>query len=158
MPLPVGSPKTKTQLENQADVTYKDNGGSDLTKTRGADVRQFVADLLESAVLKTEDFVETRFTNNIVLDKEAQHFANSSFLPLGGNLSISATNAKNGVVAKVYHQQSIPPNLNFSGFDFVYSATQKETYDSSKINVYVFIAIVRGGIKVCEWTMYRLNP
>lgn len=157
MPLPTGTPKLKSQLESQADATYKDNNSTDLTKTRGVDVRQFIADLLESTYIKQEDFVETRFGTVVSLDKEAQHFKNASLQFCDTDIDVDATNARNGVVVKLYHKHSTPPNLNFTGFNAVYSATQKESYDTSKINVFVFTAIVKNTTKICEWTMYKLN-
>lgn len=158
MPLPIGTPKTKSQLENQADATYKDNGGSDLTKTRGLDVRQFFADLLESSILSKEDFVETRIGTSAELDKEAQYFQNTNLDPNAGDIDVLATNAVNGVVVKLYHQDSAEPNLTFFGFDSIFSASGKENYNPAKINVYVFTSVVRAPLKVCEWTRYVLNP
>ena len=60
MSLPAGTPKNKNLLRTQADGTYKDNGGSDTTKTQGINVRQYIADLLESVVFIQEDFLEIR--------------------------------------------------------------------------------------------------
>ena len=158
MPLPTGTPKLKSQLQTQADNTYKDNGGSDPTKTKGDDVRQFMADLLESTYIKQEDFVETRFGTNVELDREAQYFRNASLDFCIGNINVQSTNITNGVVVKLYHQDTTTPALNFVGFDYVYEAVQRETYDPTKINVFVFTAIKRSTIKICEWTMYKLNP
>lgn len=160
MPLPIGTPKSKFQLENQADSTYKDNGSTDLTRTRGVDVRQFIADLLASVDFGFDLIENTQYQPliGVKLDKERHYFATiSSLSPVSDtNLTIRANDSINGGSAKLFSQATSEPTLNYLGFTQVFESF--EPYDTAKINVYEFVCIKVGLFTYLQAYRYVLNP
>lgn len=160
MPLPIGTPKTKYQLENQADTTYKDNGSTDLTRTRGVDVRQFIADLLASVDFGFDLIENTQYPPiiGVKLDKERHYFADTSSLTpvTDPTLKVTATDSINGGSAKLFSQATSTPAMNYTGFTQVFESF--EPYDTTKINVYEFICIKVGTFTYLQAYRYVLNP
>ncbi len=108
--------------------------------------------MLESVVFIQEDFLEIRnFSNQVFLDKESVYFGDLDLNVAVGNIEVLATDSKNGVVAKLFHQDETEPNLLFSGFDAVLKAAGAEDYDPRKINIYIFSCIRRNAVILCEW-------
>jgi hypothetical protein len=158
MPLPSGTPKTTTALISQADTTWRDNGGSSLTKTRGSIVRQFFADLLASFWSRLDTYVLFKQglpATNITFQQEAIHVTTNS------GITIDGLNGKHGTVVRLYYIGTTAPtftcmNINriIVGFTPTINTITGEVssipFVSGKVNIYSFLFIKEGTVSVVE--------
>ena len=157
MPLPIGTQKNRADLRTQADNTFKTNGGAGLTKTGGANERQFITDFLESVYLKDDKMVILR-TGNVPISFDVNAiYVGMAFLFRADNFVLDFASAKRGAVAKVVSKKLAPPTITGPNL-VLYEAESIEAYDNTKINVYVFRFIGSvGGQNFVEYNRYTID-
>lgn len=151
MSLPAGTEKTYTNLRADGDTVWKTNGGISSVKTIGSAVRQFIADLLESVVLRKDVFVVTRHhynsltnTTTIKFDRDAVYFKNASLDPTDASkIALDYTNAKEGTVVRVYCAGVTEPTIDYP-VDTIKRFERLETWfdnnvSPNHINIYTFM-------------------
>lgn len=159
MPLPFGNIKSRSDLINQADTTFKTNGGPGLAKTGGNNERQFIADVLETFLLKSENHVALRAGNTpVFFDKNCIYLGGLSVVR-NSNVVFDFSNAKRGCVAKFFSQRTTPPTITASsGALKLLEAHTIESYNPTLINVYIFRYIGFNGIEhIVEYNRYTID-
>jgi hypothetical protein len=147
MPLPSGTPKPTPDLIAQADTTWRDNGGSSLTKTRGSIVRQFFADLLASFWSRADTYVlyKQGLPATIVkFQQEAIHVTNNS------EIDIDGLNGKHGTVVRLYYTGATVPTFTYTNLNQVIKGFSSIPFVAGKVNIYSFLFIRRGSVRVVE--------
>jgi len=147
MPLPSGTPKTTPDLITQADTTWRDNGGSSLTKTRGSIVRQFFADLLASFWSRLDTYVLYRQgvpAANITFGQEAIHVTTTS------GITIDGLNGKHGTVVRLYYAGTTAPRFTYTNLNRIIKGFSSIPFVAGKVNIYSFLFIQQGSVRVVE--------
>jgi len=147
MPLPSGTPKTTPDLITQADTTWRDNGGSNITKTRGSIVRQFFADLLASFWSRLDTYVLYKQgvpATNVTFQQEAIHVT-----AIDG-ITIDGLNGKHGTVVRLYYAGTTAPTFTYTNINAIIKAFSSIPFVAGKVNIYSFLFIQKGSVRVVE--------
>lgn len=159
MPLPAGTSKDQATLITDTDSVVKDNGGSNVAKTRGSTFRQLLADYLASFWTRKDTYVAERNTATLTFDQEAIYLGVGGAGISSSTITLSLANAKSGTVARFYSQTSgSAPTIDFGTFNVAVNQ-ELQAYDSGsgKVNVYTFLAIKKGSVWIVEYSRYVAN-
>jgi len=147
MPLPSGTPKTTPDLISQADTTWRDNGGSSLTKTRGSIVRQFFADLLASFWSRLDTYVLLKQglpATNITFQQEAIHETADAAITIDG------LNGKHGTVVRLYYTGTTAPTFTYTNLTAKIQGFSAVPFVAGRINIYSFLLVQIGTKRFVE--------